>query len=411
MTNNSAPALSDAALLAETVRVAEVERRSTSQLIALLAEMDTRRLYLGQGYPSMFAWCTQVLHLSEPSAYSRITAARAARRLPVIFRHLADGAVTLTTVSLLASHLTDENHEMLLSAARYKSKRDVERLVACLDPQPDVTASVRRLPVALDPRRDTPGVVVVDGTAADEAHDAPALPMTAVESPVPPVGRHFSSSCARPHPRATARSAPSLRSGRRGAVVAPLSADRYLLKVTLSQEAHAKLARIQDLLRHTVPNGDPAAIVDRALTVLLEHLENAKHAATGLARRQSSARSRRTTASRHVPATVKRAVWTRDEGRCAFVGEHGRCRATGFLEFHHVVPFARGGPTSVENLQLRCRPHNAYEAERELGAGAGVRPSRPGRTLSGQSWKKSRDLHGHVLLDRALDLATGSGSD
>ena len=83
MTNNSAPALSDAALLAETIRVAETERRSTSQLIALLAEMDTRRLFLGQGYPSLFAWCTQVLHLSESSAYSRITAARAARRLPV----------------------------------------------------------------------------------------------------------------------------------------------------------------------------------------------------------------------------------------------------------------------------------------------------------------------------------------
>jgi len=206
--------------------------------------MDTRRLYLGQGYPSLFAWCTQVLHLSESSAYSRIGAARAARRFPVVLQHLVDGSVTLTAVSLLAAHLTDENHEALLSAARHKSKRDVERLVACLDPQPDVAASVRRLPVASEPRHATPISVATDGTAT-----AAGL---------------LSSSCAGPHPRASERSAPSLRYGPRGDFVAPLSPDRYLLKVTLSQEARAKLARIQDLLRHSVPNGYAAAIVDRA---------------------------------------------------------------------------------------------------------------------------------------------------
>ena len=32
-----------------------------------------------------------------------------------------------------------------------------------------------------------------------------------------------------------------------------------------------------------------------------------------------------------------------------------------------VVPFAAGGPSSVENLQLRCRAHNAYEASRDFG--------------------------------------------
>jgi hypothetical protein len=77
--------LSDVALLAETVRVAGSERRATADFVALLAEVDSRRLYLGQGYPSLFAWCTGALRLSEPAAYSRITAARAARRYPTIF--------------------------------------------------------------------------------------------------------------------------------------------------------------------------------------------------------------------------------------------------------------------------------------------------------------------------------------
>jgi hypothetical protein len=51
--------------------------------LALLAQVDRRRLYLGLDYSSLFAYCTQVLHLSEPAAYSRITAARAAAKWPL----------------------------------------------------------------------------------------------------------------------------------------------------------------------------------------------------------------------------------------------------------------------------------------------------------------------------------------
>ena len=166
--------------------------------------------------------------------------------------------------------------------------------------------------------------------------------------------------------------------------MAPLASDRYLLKVTLSAEGRARLDRARDLLRHVLPSGDPAAIVDRALTVLVEQLETARCAAA----RRPRARPRATTTRRHVPASVRRAVWARDAGRCAFVGADGRCRETGWLELHHVVPFARGGPTMVENLELRCRAHNAYEAEREFGARVPVHSGRAPRataTLSGQS--------------------------
>ena len=67
-------------------------------------------------------------------------------------------------------------------------------------------------------------------------------------------------------------------------------------------------------------------------------------------------------------ASVKRAVWARDGGQCAFIGSEGRCTARGFLELHHVEPFALGEPTTIENLQLRCRAHNAYEAAMEFGS-------------------------------------------
>ena len=48
-----------------SVRLAAEERKATAQLIAALAELDARRLYLGEGCSSLFTYCTTVLHLSE----------------------------------------------------------------------------------------------------------------------------------------------------------------------------------------------------------------------------------------------------------------------------------------------------------------------------------------------------------
>jgi hypothetical protein len=56
-------------------------------------------------------------------------------------------------------------------------------------------------------------------------------------------------------------------------------------------------------------------------------------------------------------------VWLRDAGRCAFVaGDGRRCDERAFVEFHHLLPYAADGEASVENIQLRCRRHNAYES-------------------------------------------------
>ncbi len=353
--------LSDAALLAETARASGAERRATADLVALLAEVDARKLHLGQGYPSLFAWCTAALHLSEPAAYSRIAAARAARRYPRILTLLGDGDVTLTSVTLLAAHLTDENHEALLEAARHASKREVERLVASLVPQPSIASTLRRLPSSPPPAR-----------LLDRSASAPPVPDRE--------GGTGPNAPARPEPPPASVALPDAAPR---AVVAALGSDRYLLKVTLSGAARANLDRARDLLRHAVPNGDPAEIVDRALSVLVEQLEKSRCAAA----HRPTARPHTTSTPRHVPAAIRRAVWARDEGRCAFVGADGRCRETGWLELHHVVPFARGGPSTVENLELRCRAHNAWEAERDFGARVLVpaRQSARAATLSGQS--------------------------
>ena len=142
--------VTDHDLIAAVKNAAQQERHATVHLIASLMELDARRLYLREGCSSLFTYCTEVLHLSEHAAYGRIEAARAARRFPVLLDLLAEGALTLTAIGLLAPHLTPENQSQVLDAARHKSKRAVEHLVASLSPRPDVPATVRKLP---EPKR------------------------------------------------------------------------------------------------------------------------------------------------------------------------------------------------------------------------------------------------------------------
>ena len=97
-------------------------------------------------------------------------------------------------------------------------------------------------------------------------------------------------------------------------------------------------------------------MIDRALTLLISDLERRRCATVGKPRTKdvSSADGR----TRHIPAAVRREVWKRDQGRCAFTSDSRRCTETSFLEFHHVAPYAAGGLAVVDNIQLRCRAHN-----------------------------------------------------
>jgi len=339
--------LSDDDLIAETKRLVAAEHVATAALLRSLMEIDVRRLYLREGCSSLFTYCTQVLHLAEGSAYNRIEAARAARRFPEVLDALAGGLITLTTIRLLAPHLNDDNHCELIAAAQSKSKRDVELLIAAIKPKPPAPAILRRAP-APPPTRD-----LAPATGCGHFAAPPALAQSRAEAARAPPG---------------------------SAVRGPLhvlSVDYYKLQVTIPRDTHDKLRRAQDLCRHANPSGDLATLLDRALTLLLADLERHRCAAT-LAPRASATE---TSTGRYIPAAVRRAVWQRDQGRCAFVGTSGRCRETAFLELHHVEPFAEGGQATVANVQLRCKAHNLYEASLFFGEG-GNRVREPAMTFA-----------------------------
>ena len=360
--------LTDQALLARVHDLARRERRAIVALIAHLAELDERRLYLDEGCSSLFTYCTEVLHYSEHAAYNRIECARAARRFPEVLDRLADGSVHLTAVRLLAPHLTPTNHVELLDRARHMGKRGVEELVASIRPLPDVATVVRRLPVT---RR------AADSSTARSTH-ATGISLFEDADHQPSVSR-LESGAASPYPAspsgASAAPASPVPPPVPPPAVAPLAPGRFRVQFTADQEMNDDLRTARELLRHQVPNGDAATIMKMALKLLVTDLHRRKFARTDRPRRSTPPR----THSRLIPAAVRREVSSRDGDQCAFRARDGRrCSARGLLEFHHLEPFAVGGPATVENITLRCRAHNAHEAVRSFGPRQLV-PERVGR--------------------------------
>jgi hypothetical protein len=348
-------ALSDADLIARVKSLSVREREATAQLVAHLAELDTRDAYLREGYPSLFIYCRDALGLSEGEAYNRIEVARAARRFPVILELLAAGEIYLWGVRLLAPHLTAENHRDVLCSARgKKSKFAIQEIVARLAPQPDAATAIWKMaslmpePAAGSPAPPVAGETPLNGSLTGHS-PLPTNGTAPAELPVPP------------------------------AVVTPLSPDRYKLQLTISGDMLEKLRLAKDMLSHVVAPGDDEAVLDRALSALLVELAKKKFADTPRPRRSPGPKD-----DTDIAAAVKRIVYVRDRGRCTFVGEHGhRCEERRFIQFHHIDLKCLGGPATPDNLTLRCRRHNDYEGRlwfgkrrRKDGAGALIDGSR-----------------------------------
>jgi len=336
----------DDVLLRELPVQASRERGATAVLLAHLAEVDARGLFRAAAYSSMFAYCVGELRMSEDAAYKRIRAARTARRFPVLFDMVADGRLHLAAIGLLSPHLTDGNVEELLSAAIGRTRSELEILL------------VRGLPAAsggCGPEGDSWPAATGPGLLLDPSPGMHPDRTTGSESLAPgPVAL----------PEQVTSASPEVPPSRRSRLV-PLARGGFELRLDIPASTHAKLRRAQDLLSHAVPSGDVAEVLDRALDALIVKLERRRYASTD---RPPEAPSRPTRSARHVPAAVKRAVRQRDGDRCTFTSAGGRrCEARRFLEFDHIHPVARGGVATLENLRLRCRAHNRYQAERMFG--------------------------------------------
>jgi len=381
---------SDDELLAGLSSVVGRRNQVTAEFLAYLAELDERQLFLDLGFASLFEYCVESLGLCESTAGRHIAAARVCRNHPEVFALVASGALHASALSLLRKHLTPENAAELFELCAHRSTRKVEELLAARFPRPDVRDLVRRLT-----RFAIPGGVpaqarlTLDAERVSETMPTEAPP----REPSAPLQKAFVESQAR-EPAATlgAFGAPEALKPSR---FEPLSADRYGVHFTADGEFRELLERVRGLVGHRLPSGDLMTLLKRGLEAYERELTKERFALGRKPRRSRGAApapsapppelpkpevstpdssnldaqsAPNPNPNRHCPAAVARAVFLRDGQQCSYVSPTGRrCSARRCLELDHVVPWAVGGESTIENLRVRCRAHNQRYARQYYG--------------------------------------------
>ncbi len=378
MSRHSLRSLSDRQILLRIDSLTQRERAITLLVLLHLNEIERRRLHLKLGHSSMFDYCTSGLGYSASAASRRIRTARCVRPYPEIAGLLKSNAVNISTVAQVSRVLTLGNKDAILARIRGKSQREVEAIVAEVEPLAAIPRDrartvVVRVPAALP---SAPAVLptVAAGAGAEVVSAEPIDAATDSTGPDGrPVEKHDRNGCVL-DVQAEGRACPEESGGS-----ATTLQCRTVLQFSASDAFMAKLEQVRSLMWHRLPaHASLEQVFELALDLMIERNDPSRRQKRTAALRQENekeprprAKSRRSTTVtdvRHIPAATKDRVYIRDHGRCTFTGRNGRrCASTRALQIDHIKPVAWGGKGTKENLRLLCAYHNRLEAERLLG--------------------------------------------
>lgn len=322
--------LTDNELRARLKGLARDERLVGIELLRHLAEYDQRLLFIADGYGNLWQYCLHVLGFSETEIGLRIHAARAIRDNPELALSLERGETTISAIGRLAPHLKGENRLALIEEAKGKTRRKVEQIVA----RESVSARV------VERRLSESQSAAVSPTLFEAARPKPAA--------VPPPTLEECSEWVR-------RENPDR--------IVPVSGSDFKIELVAAASVVKDLEEVRALLARRFPEARLEDVVGACLQMVLAKLRPRS--------RPSSERTPRGLIGPRrpaIPALLRAAVLERDGHRCTFEGAEGRCLSGRRLELDHILPKARGGADSLENLRAMCPTHNRFLAKLAFGA-------------------------------------------
>ncbi len=390
------------------------ERKILVEFLRHLSEFDRREAYLEMGYGSLFDYCIKKLHLSKGSAYRRTIGSRLIRTYPQIADYLADGRICLSTLVVFKKSLNEENVDRILAQAVYKTKEEAE-----------IIAVRYSAPVTL-PRKESvrkvssPKVVIVEvcKNAGEPQVPDRHLSSTALQDETPPA--ETKTIDLRPSTADESNSVPvdkitghegkdksaidgekvicALVSSQKPDEIKAISEDLRVLKVTVSKEFIEELKHVRELLSHKFPDGSFEDVLLEGLKLIRQKYErslarqDAKERGETMDQAQSGAhidsgstgpcivasrsesvtrfpgKPDRADTNRYIPRLVQREVWRKSNGSCMYQGKNGtKCQSKWKLEFEHIIPVAKGGKSTADNIVLLCKRHNFLRARQEFG--------------------------------------------
>ncbi len=301
--------LSQSALISETKSAILEERRATTRILHCFREIESRMLYAEAGFSSLHEMAIKYFGLSEGAAHRRISAMRLLKEVPDLAPALEEGRISLSVASTVQDFFRAEKRE---------GKKTYDR-----DAKLELLKKME---------------------GKSKRHCEQAL------RTISPLLK----------PREKEKT---------------LSADAIEVRFTMTPELAEKLGRLKGILAQQMKGDSSYAKLFEVMAELAlkkvdpeakkERKSTPKKPAATPPAQTSPARSQ----SRYIPAQIRREVWRKAQGQCEYVAPltNSRCNSKYGLEYDHIVPFAKGGPTESDNLRLACRTHNTLAAVREFG--------------------------------------------
>src|SRR5688572_18609699 len=141
--------VSNEELLTRTRQLVGKSNQVFAALLEHLAEVEARGLHRTRSCTSLYMYCIYELRFSEDAAARRAGAAKLVKRFPAVLDAIAKGELHLTGLLMLGPHLTEANYVEVLARAKFRTKKEIGKLIRSLAPLPDVPDSIEPLRPAL----------------------------------------------------------------------------------------------------------------------------------------------------------------------------------------------------------------------------------------------------------------------
>ena len=318
--------LTNTELIDKTKLLAQDERDAKVDLLIHLAEVDSRKLYLELGYPSMFEFLVRGLKFSSSAAGRRTKAIRVLANNTKAQEMLRDGSLSLTSLNTASVAIKEDSE----SLDRFKgvSSREAELI-------------------------------------ASEYREAPKRK---IKDKIKPLGRKKAIKAELPLLEASCPGAGSRE-------IKDLAPVQHEVRFQASQEFTEKLEQAKKLLSGKFPAGlSLEQVLGECIDIFLEkkcplRRDKRRKVRAAKLKKEPQVLVSKTKSSRHVPAAIRDKVYIRDKGQCTYESPDGtRCCSKHDLEVDHVIPFSVCQSHEPENLRLLCRKHNMLMAEQAFGA-------------------------------------------
>jgi hypothetical protein len=357
----------------EIARTAAHLDGATHRLLACIRAFDASEEWLRQGALSCAHWLTWRLRLDPVTAREKVRVARALGTLPHLDDALRRGVLSYSQVRALTRVATPESEDRLLMAAQFTTGAQLERICRGLRRTAIANEGGDRIDDLRTFREETLENGMVRLTLVVHADEA-AVVMRAID--LARVGEQAPAASAEALPGATAE-------GRPASAEAPAAHSRTAAGTATGLQRPAVLPRADALVRVAeaylthgdasgtggqrtqivvhlaqdplAPDGTLAAALDDGTRLSAEAFRRLSCDATLVPVRDRGGGpaldlGRRT---RTISPSMRRALALRDRGCC-----YPACTNRFFLHGHHIVHWANGGHTRLDNLVTLCGAHH-----------------------------------------------------